>query len=164
MWIGEYTALWYLQRLCYLTQLQFTIGQNKFVEFFGVFRDNCRIWATWMFSIICVCATAFKVSIPSLNHCFWWSRFQITLIKSLLCLNDIFPIRKQCFINTQNSDFSIVLKICNSSFTLITVICKLIIWLDSNFDTCHLKYLSLIGIILRWGFLIWELIFIYCVR
>ena len=30
---GEYTAFWYLQLLCYLTQLQFMIGQNKFVEF-----------------------------------------------------------------------------------------------------------------------------------
>ena len=27
---------------------------------------------------------------------------------------------------------------------------------------CQFLYLSLIGIILRWGFLIWELIFIYC--
>ena len=43
---------------------------------------------------------------------------QITLIKPLLCLNSIFfLIRKQCFINSQNSDFSIVLKICNSDFT-----------------------------------------------
>ena len=41
---GEYTAFWYLQLLCYFTQLQFTIGQNRFVEFFGVFRDNCQIW------------------------------------------------------------------------------------------------------------------------
>ena len=30
----EYTAFWYLQLLCYLMQLQFTIGQNEFVEFF----------------------------------------------------------------------------------------------------------------------------------
>ena len=30
---GEYTAFWYLQLLCYLMQLQFTISQNKFVEF-----------------------------------------------------------------------------------------------------------------------------------
>ena len=68
-------------------------------------------------SIICVCTTAFKVSIPPLNHCFWWSRIQITLIKPLLCLSSIFPIRKQYLINTENSDFSIVLKIWNSSFT-----------------------------------------------
>ena len=34
---GEYTAFWYLQLLYYLTQLQFTISQNEFVEFFGVF-------------------------------------------------------------------------------------------------------------------------------
>ena len=54
---GEYTRFWYLQ-LLYLPQLQFTIGQNEFVEFFGVFRDNCRIRATWAFSIICVCAVS----------------------------------------------------------------------------------------------------------
>ena len=28
-----YTAFWYPQLLCYLTQLQFTISQNGFVEF-----------------------------------------------------------------------------------------------------------------------------------
>ena len=30
---------------------------------FGVFWDNCQIWATWAFSIICVCTTTFKVCI-----------------------------------------------------------------------------------------------------
>ena len=82
-----------------------------------VFWDNYQIWATWAFSIICVCMTTFKVSIPPLYHCFWQRRVQIMLIKPLLCLNSIFSIRKQCFINTWNSNFSIVLKICNSSFT-----------------------------------------------
>ena len=109
---GEYTAFWYFQFLCYLMQFQFTIGQNEFEEFFGVFRDNCLIWVIWAFSIICVCTTPFKVSILPLNHfskqhlsshCFAWIVFV--------------PIRKQWFINTQNSDLSIVLKICNSSFT-----------------------------------------------
>ena len=71
----------------------------------GVFRNNCRIWLTWAFSIICVCTTAFKVSIPPLNCRFWWRRVLITLNKPLLCLNSIFPIRKQCFINTWNSGF-----------------------------------------------------------
>ena len=70
MQIGEYTAFWYLQLPYYFLQLQFTIGQNEFVEFLGVFRDNCQIWVTWEFSIICVCTTAFKISIPPLNHCF----------------------------------------------------------------------------------------------
>ena len=56
-------AFWYFQLLCFLMQLQFTIGQNEFVEFFDVFHDNCRIWETWAFSIICVCTIAFKVSI-----------------------------------------------------------------------------------------------------
>ena len=136
---SDYTTFWYLQFLYYLTQLQFTIEQNEFVEFFGVFQDNCRIWVTWAFTIICVCTTAFKVSIPPLHHCFRWSRVWIILIKPLFCLNSIFPIKKQCFINTGNSDFPIVLKNNNSSFTWITVICKLIIWLGSNFNTCHLK-------------------------
>ena len=77
---GKYTVFWYLQLLCYLVQLQFMIGQNEFVELFGVFRDNCRIWATWAFSIICVCTTTFKVSIPPFNCCFWQSRVQIMTI------------------------------------------------------------------------------------
>ena len=67
---GEYTAFWYRQLFCYLTQLQFMISQNEFVEFFGVFWDNCQIWVTWSFSIICVCTTTFKVSIVLLNCCF----------------------------------------------------------------------------------------------
>ena len=33
----------YLQILCYLKKLQFTISQNEFVGFSGVFRDNNRI-------------------------------------------------------------------------------------------------------------------------
>ena len=61
---------------------------------FGVFWDNCWIWAAWMFSIICVCTTAFKVSIPPVNCCFQWSRVQITFIKPLLCLNSIFSHQK----------------------------------------------------------------------
>ena len=83
-------------------------------SFFYVFRDNCWIWVTWAFSIICVCPTAFKVSLRPLNRCFWRRRVRITAFKLLLCL----PIRKQFFINTQNSDFSIVLKIYNSNFNL----------------------------------------------
>ena len=47
--------------------------------FFGIFQDNCQIWVTWAFSIICVCMTAFKVSIPPLNHCFRQSRVRITI-------------------------------------------------------------------------------------
>ena len=90
---------------------------NQIGGVFGVFRDKCRISATWAFSIICICTTAFKVSIALLNLCFWWSWIRMTLIKPLLCLNSIFLIRKQCFIKRTNSDFWIVLKICNSSFT-----------------------------------------------
>ena len=101
---GEYAAYWYLQLLCYLKQLQFTIGQNEFVEFFGVFRDNCHIWATWTFSIICVCTTAFTVSIPPLNYFFRQSRVRITLIKPLLRLNSIFSNQKAMLY--QNTKFS----------------------------------------------------------
>ena len=61
---------------------------------FDVFRDNWWVWATWAFSIICVCTTAFKVSIPPRNNFFRWSRDQITLIKPLLCLNSIFSSQK----------------------------------------------------------------------
>ena len=84
----------FLQLLCYLTQLQFMIGQKEFVEIFGVFQYNCRIWATWVFSIIFVSMTAFQVYIPLLNHCFRQSRIQITLNKPLLCLKSIFPHQK----------------------------------------------------------------------
>ena len=74
-------------------------------SFFGIFRANYRL--TWQFNIICVCTTAFKVSIPHLNRWFWRSKVRITLIKPLLGSNSIFPIRKQCFIHTRNSDFSL---------------------------------------------------------
>ena len=57
---------------------------------FWCFLDNCQIWATRVFSIICVCTTTFKISIPPLNHCFRQSRVQVSLIKPLLCLNSIF--------------------------------------------------------------------------
>ena len=70
---------------------------KKVWGFFGVFKDKCRVWVTWAFSFICVCTTAFKVSIPSLNHCVQWSRVQITLIKPLLCLNSIFPHQQAMF-------------------------------------------------------------------
>ena len=89
-----YTAFWYLQLLCCLKQLQFKISQNNFVEFFGIFQDNCQIWATWAFSIICVCTITLKVTITSLNHYFRQSRVWITLIKLLLCLKNIFSHQK----------------------------------------------------------------------
>ena len=62
--------------------------------FFGVFWDNCWIWVTWAFSIICVCTTVFKVSMAPLNHYFWWSRVRITFNKLLLYLNSIFSHQK----------------------------------------------------------------------
>ena len=135
---GESTAFWYLQILCFLTQLQLTIDPNEFMEFYVVFRDSFGIWVSSAFSIIRVRTTAFKINSPRLNHCFRRNRVRITLIKYLLCLNRIFSIRKQCFINTRNSDFSIVLKICESSFTKITEMCKLTIRMGSNF--CHVPF------------------------
>ena len=109
---SKFPAFWHLQLNCYLTQLQFMIGQNEFVEFFDAFSDNCWIWATWAFNIICVCTTALKVSILPLN-CY----FEEHLSSHGFAWRVFFPIRKQCFINTRNSDFLIVLKICSSSFT-----------------------------------------------
>ena len=91
---GEYAAFWYLQLLCNLMQLQFTIGQNEFVEFLGVYWHNCWIWVTWAFNIICVCMNVLKVSIPPLNHCFQQSRVWITLIKPLLWLHSILSHQK----------------------------------------------------------------------
>ena len=93
------------------------LAKTSLQSFLLFSRDNCWIWATWAFSIIYVYMMTFKVNIPPLNCSFQWSRVWITFIKPLLCLNSIFPIRKQCFINTWNSDFSIVLKICNNSYT-----------------------------------------------
>ena len=61
------------------------------LEFFGVFQDKYRIWASWVSCIICVSSTVFKVNIPPLKCCFQQSRVRITLIKPLLCLNSIFP-------------------------------------------------------------------------
>ena len=40
---GEYIVSWYFQLLCSVMQLQFMIGQNKFVEFFSIFWDNLSI-------------------------------------------------------------------------------------------------------------------------
>ena len=42
------------------------------------------------------------ISIAPLNRCFWRSRVRIILIQPLLCLIIIFPIKKQCLINTWN--------------------------------------------------------------
>ena len=113
----EYTAFWYLQLLCYLTQLQFMISQNNFVKFFGVFWDNCRIWVTWAFSIICVCITIFKVSIPPLNCCFRWSRVWIAITKPLICWNRIFPHQEAMLYQHMKFRFFHCFKICNCSFT-----------------------------------------------
>ena len=63
--------------------------QSAKMSFLVFFRTG-RIWTTRAFSIICVCMTTFKVSIPPLKHCSWWGRIWITLIKPLLCSNSIF--------------------------------------------------------------------------
>ena len=84
------TAFWYLQHLCYLTQLQFAIGQNEFVVFFAIFLDNCQICATWTFSIICVCIITFKVCIPPLNCCFRQSRDLNNTYQAIVLLEQYF--------------------------------------------------------------------------
>ena len=48
---SEYTAFWYLQLLCYLTQLQFTVGQNEFVEFL-VFSEFGRSERSALFASV----------------------------------------------------------------------------------------------------------------
>ena len=94
-------AFWYLQLFIYLAQLQFTIALNELVKCFGVFRDDCRILATWAFSIIFVCTTAFKVSVPNFNRFY----------QVIALLDQYFSLQRTKF------RFSIDLKICNCSFT-----------------------------------------------
>ena len=84
---GEYTAFWYLQLLCYLTQLQFMSGQNVFVEFFWCFLGQLlNLGNLSIQHLLCL-----NNHIPPLNCCFWRSRVRITLIKPLVCLNSISP-------------------------------------------------------------------------
>ena len=83
---------------------------NYFVDFRYVFRNNCWFWATRAFSAIGDCTTTFKFGIPVDDCWFPWCRVPISLIKPLLRFNFIFPIKKQCLINTRNSFLSIVLK------------------------------------------------------
>ena len=91
---------------------------------FNLRSAKMNLWSILVFSGTTAefgCSASFVSVRPRLksayNRCFRRSRVRIILIKPLLCLNSIFPIRNQCFINTRNSDFSIVLKICNCSFT-----------------------------------------------
>ena len=58
--------------------------------FFFVFRNNYQFWTIREFSVIGVCTVAFKISKPLLYHFSLWSRVQVTLVKTLLCLNDTF--------------------------------------------------------------------------
>ena len=105
---GKYTAFWYLQILCYLTHLQFTI---EFVEFFfGGGGTTAEFERPWTFSIICVCATTFTVSIPPLNRCFRRSRVRITLIKPLLCLTEFFPSESNALSTQENQIFPLFCK------------------------------------------------------
>ena len=76
------------------------------------FQDNCWIWVTWTINIVCVCTTAFKVSIPPLNGFFPMEQSPNNTYQAIALLEKYFPIRERCFINTRNSDFSGVLKIC----------------------------------------------------
>ena len=85
------TAFWYIQLFCYLTSIYNQLKRVCWV--FWCFPGQL----TWVFSIILVCTTMFKVSIPPLNHCFQWSRVWIILIKPLLSLNCIFSHQKAMF-------------------------------------------------------------------
>ena len=110
---GEYTDFWYLQLRCNFNLRSTKTSYWIFLVFSG---STAKFWRPER-SASRVCTAAFKVSISPLNRCFRRSRVRITLIKPLLCLNSIFPHQKECFINTQNSNFSIALKICHSNFT-----------------------------------------------
>ena len=74
--------------------------QPKWV--FGVFWDNCRIWATWVFSIICV-----WLHLKSAYHLLFPMEQSLNNTYQALLEQYFFPIRKQWFYNTGNSDFSI---------------------------------------------------------
>ena len=109
----EYTAFSYRQLLCYLMQLQF-MSLWRFLVFSGttvefgqpehsvsfVSVQPCLKSAYHFLTII---SDGAESEYDLSSHCFMWTAY--------------FLIRKQCFINIQNSDFSIILKICNSSFT-----------------------------------------------
>ena len=96
-------------------------AETNLWSFFNVFWNNCRIWAIWAFSIIYVCTTMFKVSIPPLNHCFWWSRVWLILFKPLLCLNNALLTHEI------QMDFSlVVLSICQTQYLLSDVSQKLL--------------------------------------
>ena len=114
---GESTAFWYLQHLYYLTQLQFTIIQTSLCGL-GVFSETTAElgWpehsASFMPVRPCLKSAYYLLTVVSdgaepewhlSSHCVVWTIF--------------FTIKKEYFINTRNSDFSIVLKISNSSFT-----------------------------------------------
>ena len=73
---GEYTAFCNLQLLSHATSIM--------IFFFGVFRDNYRIWATRASSIVCVFYTT------AFNCCFWRSRVRITY-QTIALLEQYFP-------------------------------------------------------------------------
>ena len=98
---GEYTAFWYLQLLCFLTQLQFMIGQNEFVEFLWCFPGQlpnlCDLSVQALFAarshlksayhLLTVVSNGAESEWHLSSHCFAWTVF--------------FPVRKQYFINTK---------------------------------------------------------------
>ena len=92
---------------------------KRCLRIFCIFRDNCLIWATLALSLICVSPTAFKVSAPPLNRCFWENQVRITLIKPMLCLNNIFYNQKAMLYQHTKLFFvcfSSILRIYDSSF------------------------------------------------
>ena len=93
------TTLWIIDALLMNTLLSdifnFNLNRSKRVYgVLGVFRESRWIWLTWAFSNICVSTTTFK----SAYHL----KTVLSNVAELLSLTSIFPIRKQCFINTRN--------------------------------------------------------------
>ena len=82
------TALWILDALLFLVGCEQTRHPlRKQLTHPQIFVQNCKHIPFW-----------YLLKVP------------ITLIKSLLSFNSIFTIKKQCLINTRNSDLSIILK------------------------------------------------------
>ena len=120
------------QFLCYLTQLQFSVVQM----FSGT---NAEFGRLEHISIICACATVFKVTIPPLNCYHWWRKVWITLVNPLLCLNSILSQQKVMFNQCTNVIFIYCFPTNKSYLTKNTISSELNVKLSWNFDTNCLR-------------------------
>ena len=84
---------WWIHCHIFMQKLLFVVLKQWLTCFWSTVS---QIWATWSFSIMCLCDW-FKVSVPPFNCCFWGSRVWIRLIKPLLCFNTIFTHQKAMF-------------------------------------------------------------------